>query len=245
MSNTGWYEINRIDDDISLILESQVSDQWRCNIWHIRGRDRDLIIDTGLGLRPIAEEITQITERPIIAFCTHSHHDHSGGLHQFETRVGHASEADIFANPTREGTTADLLEAKYIKQNPYTGFDVDTWCGKPAPLTRHVDEGDVIDLGDRVFKVIHFPGHSPGSIALWEETTGIMFTGDTLYDGVLYDQLYHSVPALFRESLQRLREFPVSTVHAGHDASFGRDRMRIIIDEYRDGKRSMLCPIES
>ncbi len=242
MSNDNWYSIEKLDDGVSLILENHISDEWRCNIWHVRGRDCDLIIDTGLGFRPIAEEITEITERPIIAVCTHSHHDHSGGLHQFEARFGHGAEADIFANPTRETTTADLLEAKYIKSLPHDKFDIETWCVEPAALTHEIDEGDVIDLGDRQFHVLHFPGHSPGSIALWEEDSGIIFTGDTLYDGVLYDQLYHSVPGTFRESLYRLKEMPVSTVHAGHDTSFDRARMEVIIDEYMSGQRSMLCP---
>ena len=242
MSSDSWYEIKKLDDDISLILESQISPDWRCNIWHVRGRDCDLIIDTGLGLRPIAQDITEITERPVIALCTHSHHDHSGGLFQFESRCGHHAEADIFANPTRQTTTADLMEAQYVKVSPYGGFDVDAWCVQPAPLTNEVEEGDIIDLGDRSFQVLHFPGHSPGSIALWEEKTGIMFTGDTLYDGVLFDHLYHSVPELFRESLQRLKTFPLRTVHGGHDASFDNKRMQIIVDEYMNGQRSMLCP---
>ena len=116
------------------------------------------------------------------------------------------------------------------------------WCYQPVPLTKKVDDGDVIDLGDRVFQVLHFPGHSPGSIALWEAVTGVIFTGDTLYDGVLYDHLYHSIQEQLCESLRRLRQMPVSRVHAGHFSSFGRDRMQTIIDEYLDGKRSMLCP---
>ena len=127
-------------------------------------------------------------------------------------------------------------------EKPHEGFNIDTWCIKPAPITDPVEEGDIIDLGNRVFKIVHFPGHSPGSIGIWEKTTGIMFTGDTLYDGVLYDHLYHSVPTIFKESLSRLKEFPISTVHAGHGPSFGKEKMFQIIDEYMVGKRSMLCP---
>ncbi|MGB1961370.1 MAG: MBL fold metallo-hydrolase [Candidatus Puniceispirillaceae bacterium] len=242
MTQSSWYKINNLDDGVSRILEAHVAADWRCNIWHVRGRDRDLIIDTGLGLRPIAKDIAMLAERPVIALCTHSHHDHAGGLCQFETRLGHVAEADIFANPTREATVANLLEPQSIRQLPYEGFDVADWCYRAAPLTGTVDDGDVIDLGDRVFQVLHFPGHSPGSIALWEAASGIIFTGDTLYDGTLYDHLYHSVPDQLCESLRRLRQMPVSRVHAGHFTSFGRQRMQTVIDEYLAGQRSMLCP---
>jgi len=104
----------------------------------------------------------------------------------------------------------------------------------------------VIDLGDRVFRVLHVPGHSPGSVALWEEDTGILFSGDTLYDGDLIDDLYHSVPDELRESHARPRELPVRVVHGGHYESFGRDRMNLIIDEYNDGKRRLgTCPADT
>ena len=45
-------------------------------------------------------------------------------------------------------------------------------------------------LGDRHFEVLHLPGHSPGSIGLWERRTGILFSGDALYDGPLLDELF-------------------------------------------------------
>ncbi len=53
-----WYKINKLDDNVSHILEAHVAIDWRRNIWHVRGRDRDLIIDTGLGLQPITKDIT-------------------------------------------------------------------------------------------------------------------------------------------------------------------------------------------
>jgi glyoxylase-like metal-dependent hydrolase (beta-lactamase superfamily II) len=50
----------------------------------------------------------------------------------------------------------------------------------------------VIDLCDRVFEVLHLPGHSPGSIGLWERQTGTLFSGDAIYDGPLLDELRDS-----------------------------------------------------
>ena len=87
------YEINSFGDRVTRIREKIISAEWRCNIWHIQGRDRDLVIDTGFGLTSLTAAIAEISDRPIIALCTHSHHDHAGGLCQFDIRIGHSSEA--------------------------------------------------------------------------------------------------------------------------------------------------------
>ena len=239
-----WYESQKLHDGISCIREIHVASWLRCNIWHVRGRDRDLIIDTGMGLRPLAGEIAQLSDRPITAIMTHSHFDHAGGLHEFSDRCGHSAEAAVIASPTDANTVADsgFVRAETFTALPYEGFSHEDYLVRSAPLTRLLDEGDVIDLGDRVFKVFHLPGHSPGSIALFEEATGTFFSGDVVYDGALIDDLYHSDSEVLKESHARLKELPVSSVHAGHFQSFGRDRMIDIIDEYRAGGRRLGDP---
>ena len=83
MTQSSWYKITNLDEGVSGILEVHIAADWRCNIWLVRGRDRDLLIDTGLGLRPISKDIAILAERLVIALCTQSHHDHAGGLCQF------------------------------------------------------------------------------------------------------------------------------------------------------------------
>jgi glyoxylase-like metal-dependent hydrolase (beta-lactamase superfamily II) len=101
-----------------------------------------------------------------------------------------------------------------------------------ATPNREVEEGDRIDLGDRDFEVLHLPGHSPGSIGLWESATGVLFSGDAIYDGPLLDDLPDSDIAIYCKTMERLRELPVSVVHGGHEPSFGRERMVEIADAY-------------
>ena len=72
-----------IDDGISCIQETGVANFMRCNIWHVKGRDFDLIIDTGMGINPLKEWVMRETERPIKAIGTHSHFDHAGSMHEF------------------------------------------------------------------------------------------------------------------------------------------------------------------
>jgi glyoxylase-like metal-dependent hydrolase (beta-lactamase superfamily II) len=94
----------------------------------------------------------------------------------------------------------------------------------------------VIDLGDRRFEVIHTPGHSPGGIALWEAATGILFSGDIVYDGPLIEDTYHADAAAYVGSMERLLALPVRVVHGGHFPSYGGDRHRDLIRRWLAGK---------
>ena len=240
-----WFTHRRLSDRVTLIWEHELNPGLRCNIWFVEGRERNLLVDSGLGVRSLREELAFLAEKPVLCLASHSHFDHSGGLHEFEERLGHPAEAEILAVPTRANTLIEnFVELVQFSALPSADFEVERYNIMPAPVTRAVDEGDVIDLGDRHFSVMHLPGHSPGSIALWEEASGLLFSGDILYDGELYDFLHHSSIPDYLESLARLREQPVATVHAGHYDSFGRERMKALIDDYAAGKRRPGCPAE-
>ena len=58
-----WFERTRIDDDITLLWEPHVIELMRCNIWHVRGRDRDLVIDTGMGVCSLVEELGELARQ--------------------------------------------------------------------------------------------------------------------------------------------------------------------------------------
>ena len=69
---------------------------------------------------------------------------------------------------------------------------------------------------------------SLGGIGLWEAATGTLFSGDTIYDGPLLEDVIDDYIA----TMERLRALPVSVVHGGHEPSFGRKRMIEICDRY-------------
>lgn len=238
-----WYEIRQVDSGLSRILERHVAPWMRCNMWLIHGRDTNLLIDSGMGLRPIKPEIAALAERPVTAVCTHCHFDHIGCAHEFDTRLGHAEEAEDYAAPDlARSCAAAWIGAELLTALPHEGYDLKDFRLVPAPLTGHLDEGDVLDTGDRVFNVLHLPGHSPGSIALYERATRTLFSGDVIYDGMLIDNAWHSSPEHYEASLRRLRELPVEQVHAGHENSFGRDRLHALIDCYLAGGQRLGDP---
>ncbi|MBW4708392.1 MBL fold metallo-hydrolase [Roseobacter sp. YSTF-M11] len=232
-----WYRIQRMGDDVTLIDEPHIQPFYRCNIWHVRGRDRDMLVDSGMGVVSLREWVPLVTERALTAVASHTHFDHIGCHHEFEDRAVHHAEADILADPTRASTLADPYVTDEIFDRlppaPYVSADYSVRGAKAARL---LEDSDVIDLGDRHFEVIHTPGHSPGGIALWEAATGILFSGDIVYDGPLIEDTYHSNPHDYHASMVRLYDLPVRVVHGGHFGSYGTDRHRTIIRDWLASK---------
>jgi glyoxylase-like metal-dependent hydrolase (beta-lactamase superfamily II) len=95
-----------------------------------------------------------------------------------------------------------------------------------------VSEGDIVETGGREFEVLHLPGHSPGSIALWERSSGSLFSGDAIYDGVIVDNLPESDVEMYRATMKRLAELPVAQVFGGHNAPMARTQMLDVVERY-------------
>lgn len=192
-----------------------------------------MLIDSGMGVVSLTEWVPLVTERSVQAVASHTHFDHIGCHHEFENRICHRCEADLLAHPTRQNTLADpYVTDDIFAKLPPAPYASTTYAVKAAPATRIVEDGDVIDLGDRTFEVIHTPGHSPGGIALWEAKTGILFSGDIVYDGPLIEDTYHANAKDYVRSMERLYDLPVRVVHGGHFASYSGERHREIIKNW-------------
>lgn len=240
-----WFESQTLEDGVTHFGEPYVDPWLQPNSWHIRGRDRDLLIDSGMGIMSLKDALGTLLDKPILAVASHCHFDHIGSHHEFSERACHPAEADIMTKPTDQNTVADVyMNESMITALPHPGYDVREYGIRPAPPTQLLEDGNLLDLGDRVFKVLHLPGHSPGSIGLWEEETGILFSGDAIYEGEFLDQLYHSDVEAYIETMHHLRELPVRVVHCGHYGSLGRERMIELIDGYIASKKAPLCPAE-
>ena len=181
--------------------------------------------------------------RPVIAVATHGHFDHTGGLAEFDDRRCHEADAAEVREPyaltlvrERFPEGLDEMYAYYgyeapdvlVTALPWGGFDLEAWSVPGAEPTSWVTEGDLLDLGDRTIEVLHVPGHTPGSIALWEQDTGLLFTGDMVYAD---DRLSFEDAAATESSLNRLLGLPVRRVHPGHGRSIEAPEFRALIDE--------------
>ena len=225
-----WYRTRSVGDGVTWIDEPFIKEFYRCNIWHVRGRDRDMLVDSGMGVVSLRRHIPLVTEKPCAAIASHTHFDHIGCHHEFEDRRVHEGEANLLAHPTRANTLADpYVEDGIFTKLPPAPYASTDYAVKPAPATTVLRAGDVIDLGDRVFEVIHTPGHSPGGIMLFEKASGILFSGDTVYDGPLIDDAYHSDMGDYIASMKRILDLKPRVIHGGHFPSFDGTKYHALI----------------
>jgi glyoxylase-like metal-dependent hydrolase (beta-lactamase superfamily II) len=215
------------------------------NVWHVPGDEVDLIVDTANGVGPLRPHVDPLTAgKPVIAFATHCHFDHVGGLHEFADRRVHADDAEETRHPFEmrlvRGRFAEGTEEMYayydvpvpeiaLRAVPATDFDIASWATPGAEPTMLLADGDTIDIGGRTFTVVHTPGHTPGSACLFDERDGTLFTGDAVYvDAALsWDD-----DAVMEASLRRLADLSPRIVHAGHERSFDGAELKATVDAW-------------
>lgn len=166
---TPWFTVERIDDATFALSEYR---HWEeTHSYLLLGRDRALLLDTGLGVGGLRREVEALTDRPVTVTLTHVHWDHIGGCGQFEPPAVHAAEADWLRHfPLPEAAVRRQLCAR----DPLfpAGFSPENYrvfSGEPGRVLR---EGDIIDLGGQQVQVLHTPGHSPGHCCYYEAARG-------------------------------------------------------------------------
>ncbi|HEY6735362.1 MAG TPA: MBL fold metallo-hydrolase [Roseiarcus sp.] len=244
-----WFEVTQLSPGLFRITEPRCHRWVRANSLLILGRNRDILVDSGMGVAALRPVVDRLSSRRRLVFTTHAHVDHVGSHPEFadcEILV-HPVEADELARPGRQGlrfpkrSPEEIAELRrsgiepsdfMLEAVPFAGYDLTTYRRAPVKPTRLVTEGDIVETGDREFEVLHLPGHSPGSIALWERSSGSLFSGDAIYDGVIVDNLPGSDVDVYRATMKRLAALPVAQVFGGHNAPITRTQMLDVIERY-------------
>lgn len=208
-----WFTIDRIDDTTYIISEYRHWEETHCYL--LIGSERSLLIDTGLGIRNICEEVNRLTDRPVIAVATHIHWDHIGGHKYFPEFYAQAEELDWLNG--KFPLTLDAIRDMVVDRCDLPdGFDIGNYTLFQGTPSKVLTDHDIIDIGGRKIEALHTPGHSPGHLCFWEKDRGYLFTGDLVYKDILLAYYPSTDPEEYLASLERVAALPVKKVFPAH-----------------------------
>lgn len=208
-----WFTVDEIDPGSYIISEYQHWEETHCYL--LNGSKRSLLIDTGLGICNIYEEIQKLTDKPVTAIATHIHWDHIGGHKYFPDFFAHKDELN-WLNGEFPLTLETIKEMVLDRCDPPEGYNVDTYEFFQGRPTEKLAGGEEIDLGGRRIQVLHTPGHSPGHMCFLEPARGYLFTGDLVYKDTLFAYYPSTDPAAYLLALEHVAALPVRRVFPAH-----------------------------
>lgn len=198
-----WFEVYEVRPDVWAIYEPW---QWQEVISYlIVGPERALLFDTGNGIGDIRAIVDQLTDKPVSVLNSHSHYDHVGGNYQFDNIV---SVSTAFSLERSKGLGKDEIGMEVSPQALCkalpAGVTRENHRSRPYTISGTVAEGDIIDLGNRQLEILHIPGHTDDAIALLDEANGLLWTGDSFYEGPIWLYAPETDLAAYRKSLARI-----------------------------------------
>jgi glyoxylase-like metal-dependent hydrolase (beta-lactamase superfamily II) len=176
-------------DDL-YVVKQDMRPGWYYSVFVVLGKNNIGIIDTGFEntlmdyVFPLIQGKGRSLDEVDLIVNTHRDGDHIKGN-------------DVFKEKTGAPIVAHSLAAEAIPS-----------------LDRTMEDGDVLKLGDRLFKVIHTPGHRPGAVCLLDEEHKVLITGDSVCGE--REDLIRMDKNIYIESLRRLLELDVDLMLMSH-----------------------------
>ncbi|WP_039824409.1 MBL fold metallo-hydrolase [Nocardia testacea] len=175
------------------------------NIWLVGDDSEVLIIDAAHDAQPILDAVAG--RRVTAVVCTHAHNDHVTVAPLLSAATG----APIFLHPDDD----------VLWQQTHPGVEY-----------RPLADGEVFRVGGAELRILHTPGHSPGSCCLYLAESGEVFSGDTLFEGGpgATGRSYSDYPTILASINERLFALPEQTVvHTGHgpDTTLAAERANV------------------
>ena len=201
MPDSHVYLIGNPDSDDMSLIDAGLMGKGRYKI--------ESILESGVSLSNIKRII-----------MTHTHMDHIGCLGELREAIPHVAlwihenEASLLENRD-EKVVYGMDMFKSMCQAQYN-IEPGDFC---FPVDRKLVGGEALEIGGTTWEVLHIPGHSPGSIALYHPQEKILIPGDTVYaDHAIgrFDLHGASGPQL-RNSLMALADLDVNILLPGHN----------------------------
>ena len=186
------------------------------SLYLVEGNDRAVLIDAGTNIPKLDEIVAGITSKPVTLMLTHGHGDHVGGAKPFpEVWVAPADEQMFKGNVRR-----------------YKGE------------IKHLEDGQIIDLGGRKLEVMFTPGHTSGSVTFFDKEKHYGFSGDAFGSTNLLVFTYLSnVVASAAKVEKYIKENDIKFLFPGHYSGDNLESPKRVSDlkemcqEVLDGKR--------
>ena len=182
------------------------------NIYVILG-EKPTIVDCGTGLYndQVVKKITEILDPEKIEqiILTHEHFDHCGGARKIHEMTKGNAEIFAYVDASEKIEKGDSQFARMLGGvMPNMGVDV------------KLKENDVVKIGDDEFTVIHTPGHTPGSICLYDKKSKSLISGDTIFPFGSFGR--YDFPEgdgnQLKKSIERLSKLDIVNLYPVHES---------------------------
>lgn len=182
----------------------------RANCYFIYNEKEILIVDPGADADNIESVVSQIGGRVVGIILTHAHYDHIGAVEDIRDLYG----AEVYMCD---------IEKDWL-QDPMKNLSGGSWRQEVTarPADHYFQLGDYCQIGDFSFKVVHTPGHSPGSVSFIFDEAGFVVSGDTIFNGTigrtdLPQADFHTLKNSIRREIFSLDDD--FTIYPGHGAT--------------------------
>jgi len=190
--------------------------QTNCHV--VTDGDDCWVVDCGYAPEPLIEHILREDLRPSSILLTHCHADHIAGLDQLRETIGNVP---VYCHPIEKDWNMDPT------------FNLSGFAGTPITVTPpdgYIEEGDELTLGSSSWRILHTPGHSPGSICFIHDESNQAIVGDTLFAGSIgrhdfptskVEDLRHSIQTVLMSLPDEMHIYPGH----GPSSTIGQERI--------------------
>lgn len=166
------------------------------NSYLIRGRNRSILFDLAVNESGLYEYAERLAQTEVTVVLSHGHFDHIFGLEQLKEVWLHREDEALLRYGTPVFETSPVL---------------------PCPELHDLRDRDILDLGDRTVRVIHMPGHTPGSIMLVDEKSRLLLSGDAIGRTILFGLEEYPDFNKISDELEKLKKEKFRGIYSAHD----------------------------